>query len=85
MSHVFLARYHHGLCSAIIYHPSGDIKIYLHLVPAGIFRFEFSGDVINAYAKILLTKFQRKAIVNYFFRAGTDSLVKNKVITSKQW
>ena len=58
------------------------IKILFQLV---VFVFRISDDVSNAYAKKLPMKSQWKAIVEKKCRAGRDSLLQNKWMTTEQW
>ena len=52
MSHIVLARCHHGLFSGIVDCPLWNIKLYQHLVPTGSFVVaRFADNVMNAYAK----------------------------------
>ena len=69
-----MAWCHHVVCSEITDRPLWNIKLDRHLVPTGnVFVVQFADDVRDVYAKKLPTKFQRKAIVDDFCRAGKNT------------
>ena len=71
---LFLAQCHRVVCSDILNRPLSNTKLDQNIVPTGgFFVVRFPDDVRYAYAKNIPMKSQLKAIVDNFFKAGTNT------------